>query len=67
MKLHVNANVLREAPSEEMGLLIWSEAVGVRHSRLIGLLVSHNGGRERQASQFRQVVGAEGRPETLMA
>ena len=67
MKLHINANVLREAPSEERGLLIWSEAAGVRHFHLEGLLINRDVGRERQVSQFRQVVGAEGWPETLMA
>lgn len=39
----------------------------MRHPLLEGLLVSRDGGQERQASQIRQVVGPERRPKTLVA
>lgn len=67
MKLHIDIDVLREAPSEEMGLLVQSEAAGVCHSRLEGLLIRCDVGQERQMSQLGQVVGVEGRPEALVA
>lgn len=53
MEFHVDPDMLREAPSEELGLLIWREVAGVRHSCLKGLLVVRDGGRDRQTRQFR--------------
>lgn len=56
MELHVDANMIGQAPSEEFGLLVRGEAAGVRHPCLEGILVRRDGGGERQAGQVRKMV-----------
>lgn len=67
MELDINANVLGKAASEKLGLLVRCKVPCVRHPVLERLLVGCDGSRERQPSQFGQVVGSKRRPKALVA
>ena len=52
MQLHIDADVLRDTPNEELSLLVRRESASVRHAGLESLLIGSDVGREWQTSQF---------------
>jgi hypothetical protein len=67
VELDVDADVIWEAPGEELCLLQWGEGARVRRAGLECLHVLVDRGCERQPCQIGQVIGTEGRPEPLLA
>lgn len=66
MHLHVDPDVVQQAPGEELGLLVGGEPASMRHARLERLLVGLDKHRERQSSKVRQVIGTERQPKVLV-
>ena len=58
MKLHIDADVVRQPTGEELSLLEWRQMARVRHTGLERLHVGVHRGREGQSRQVRQMVGA---------
>ena len=52
MQLHIDADVLRDTPNEELSLLVRRESASVRHAGLESLLIGSDVGREWQTSQL---------------
>ena len=67
MEFDIDADVVRKTAGEELCFLQGGESTHVHHARLERLHVLVDGGCEGQPGQIGQVVGAEGRPEPLLA
>ena len=67
MEFNIYTDVVRKTTDEELCFLQGSESTRVRRARLERLHVVVDGGCEGQPGQIGQVVGAEGRPEPLLA
>lgn len=67
LELHIHPDMVRQAASEELHLLVWRQVSRVRCTGLECLHVHAHVGGKGQTGQVGQMVGAERRTEALVA